>query len=102
MLGVVSEGIAPIRVPLRTAVEFGEFIRAARKRAGITQADLAYRLGVSRKWVSEVERGKPTVEFGMVLTALRFLGFTLQATTSPAPAIVVDDLLDALTEGGQA
>ena len=35
------------------------------------------RVGVSRQWVSGVERGKPRAEVGLILRALRALGLDL-------------------------
>jgi HTH-type transcriptional regulator/antitoxin HipB len=50
---------------------------------------LARPIGVSRKWVYEVEAGKPRTEFGLVLRALRALDLTLRAT--PQDDHAVDD-----------
>ena len=35
-------------------------MRGRRKEVGLSQAELARRAGVSRKWIYEVEAGKPT------------------------------------------
>ncbi len=60
-------------------------IRAAvlgrRRELGLSQAQLAERIGVSRKWVSEFERGKATAELGLVLRLLENLD--LQVTITP-------------------
>ena len=60
-------------------------IRAAvlgrRRELGLSQAQLAERIGVSRKWVSEFERGKATAELGLVLRLLESLD--LQVTIAP-------------------
>lgn len=63
----------------------------------MTQAALAGELGVSRKWVSEVEQGKQSAEVGKVLAALLHLGFTPMATRTPPAASDVDALLGSLT-----
>lgn len=39
-------------------MEYGDAVRAARKRAGMTQAQLAARVGVSREQVSRIESGE--------------------------------------------
>ena len=61
-------------------------IRAAvlgrRRELGLSQAQLAERIGVSRKWVSEFERGKTTAELGLVLRLLESLD--LQVTITPS------------------
>ena len=98
MVLVMSDGEATInQVPLNNAGDFGAFIRWARERAGITQADLASQVDVSRKWLSEVENGKATAEIGLVLDVLRQLRFVIQAGEAPEPSVDVDALLDTLT-----
>jgi HTH-type transcriptional regulator / antitoxin HipB len=51
--------------------------RGRRQELGLSQAELARRAGVSRKWISEFETGKPTAELGLVLRVLDELGFRL-------------------------
>lgn len=84
-------------MPLNNAGDFGAFIRWARKHAGMTQADLAKQVEVSRKWLSEVENSKPTAEIGLVLAVVRHLGFVIRADEAPEPSVDVDALLDTLT-----
>ena len=62
---------------VRTAKEIGTFIRDQRKRQKLDQATLASLIGVNRRWVMEVERGKPRAEIGLVLKALAALGLSL-------------------------
>lgn len=64
---------------VRTATELGALIRDTRRRAGLSQAALAKRLGTSQGWVSEVENGKPTAEIAMVLRLLAHLDIQLDA-----------------------
>jgi transcriptional regulator with XRE-family HTH domain len=52
-----------------------------RRELGLSQAQLAERAGVSRKWLSEFERGKSTAELGLVLRVLESLD--LQVTIAP-------------------
>lgn len=63
---------------------------------------MARRIGVSRQWLVEVERGKPRAEIGWVLRALNVLGIPLQvgypmyATgVADSPDIDVDAIVDA-------
>lgn len=54
--------------------EFIQFLIAARKAAGVTQVELADRLGRPQSFVSKVERGErrvDVVEFCQVAEALR-------------------------------
>ena len=76
-------------------------VRGRRKDLGISQAALAERAGVSRKWVYEFEAGKPTAEFGLLLRVLDALGLELDVSAgSPSPTADRDarELLDALID----
>lgn len=58
--------------------DLGKRIRAARRNARLSQQDLADACGVGRRFISELEAGKPTAQLGLTLTVLRNLG--LQVT----------------------
>lgn len=62
---------------IRTASDIGALIREQRKNQKLDQAELAKKVGVNRRWVLEVERGKPRAEVGLVLKTLHALGLTL-------------------------
>jgi len=64
--------------PIRSPEALALVIRAVRKSAQVRQDDLAAMVGVSRQFAVDVERGKPTVQFGLVLRLLEELGITLQ------------------------
>ena len=64
---------------LRSAREVGDLIADGRRRLRWSQSDLAQRAGVSRQWVSQVENGKATVGFDLVLAALHALGYAVHA-----------------------
>lgn len=53
-------------------------VRGRRRDLGLTQAELATRAGVSRKWVYEFEAGKPSAELRLILRVLDALGLTLE------------------------
>jgi len=59
--------------------DWGLVIRERRKELGLDQAALAERVGVSRQWVVEVEKGKPRAEVGLLLRTMRALGLELDA-----------------------
>lgn len=67
---------------LRTAPEVGDLIADGRRRMRLSQSDLAQRIGVSRQWLSQVENGKTTVEFDLVLGALQALGYAVYVQTT--------------------
>jgi HTH-type transcriptional regulator/antitoxin HipB len=62
---------------IRTATDLGAFIRERRTKLGIDQKGLAEKAGVSRKWIVEVEQGKPRAEIGLILRTLKTLGVSL-------------------------
>lgn len=57
--------------------ELGEEIRRARKRAGLTQRDLAQACGCGTRFISDLENGKPTVELGKALLVANMLSMDL-------------------------
>lgn len=66
--------------PFRTMGQLGDVVRRARRRQGLTQAELALSAGTGRRFVSDVEAGKPTVEFERLMKLCRSLGIRLFAT----------------------
>jgi y4mF family transcriptional regulator len=58
-------------------VEFTKEIKAMRKAAGLTQAQLAKRAGVGLRFVRELEQGKSTVRLDKVDQVLGLLGYEL-------------------------
>ena len=71
---------------IRTATDLGAFIRERRTKLGMDQIDLAKKAGTSRKWLVEVEQGKPGAEIGLILRTLKSLEISidLEADTSVA------------------
>lgn len=57
----------------------GALIRARRKELGLTQTDLADVARTTLRFVSELERGKPTAQLDGVLRVLAALGIELTA-----------------------
>ena len=62
---------------IRSAVELGHLVKASRRDKSLTQAELAALVGVSRKWVVELESGKRTIDLTLVLRTLNALGLVL-------------------------
>jgi HTH-type transcriptional regulator / antitoxin HipB len=58
---------------IRTANDLGAFIRERRTKLGMDQFALAKKAGTSRKWLVEVEQGKPRAEIGLILRTLKSL-----------------------------
>lgn len=57
--------------------DIGVEVRKARKRLGFKQADAAGLLGVGVRFLSELERGKETLEVGRVLRVVLGLGLSI-------------------------
>ena len=81
---------------MNTPRDLAAAVRGRRLSLGLSQAEVARRAGVSRPWLSAVETGKPTVEFGLVLELLDVLGLGLQVEIPPSSPDSVD--LDAILE----
>lgn len=62
---------------VRTPIDLGSAIRDRRRRLKLRQDELAARVGVSRKWIIDVEKGKPRAEIGLLLRTLDALGLHL-------------------------
>ena len=77
---------------VRTPADFGAVIRDRRKQLKLDQAALAGRIGASRQWVIEIERGHPRAELGLVLRAVDALNIRLDASVGgsddPRPGAV--------------
>jgi len=69
---------------VRTPTDLGAVIRDRRKQLKLDQAAFAKRIGVSRQWIIEVERGHPRAELGLVLRAVDALNMRLDADTDPS------------------
>jgi HTH-type transcriptional regulator / antitoxin HipB len=67
-----DDGEHPFRI--YTAASIGQAIRHYRKQAGLTQAELAERVGVDRTYLSRLERGQETEQLRRILAMLRQLG----------------------------
>lgn len=67
---------------VRTVRDLGAVVRTTRRAHGLTQADLADRLRVSRDWVVRLEQGSPRLETQKVLDALGVLGLTLEVANA--------------------
>ena len=60
------------------AQAFGQLIRDRRKRLGITQDDVASVVGVNRRVVGELERGKGSVRLDIALRVAEAVGLDVR------------------------
>lgn len=79
----------------QTPLELAALIRSRRKLRGLSQTQLAALAGVSRDWIIGLEKGRSTVEFGLVLRTIKALGLALSVDPAPPPgsAINLNELL---------
>jgi HTH-type transcriptional regulator/antitoxin HipB len=90
-----------IQMDIRSIRDLAAVLHGRRIDLGLSQANLASRAGVSRKWVYELEAGKATAEFGLILRVLDALGLALDlaapddaSTSSEGSEVDLDALLD--------
>jgi y4mF family transcriptional regulator len=89
-----------VTMRLNTARDLGLYVRDRRRRLGMAQVDLATSAQVSRRWLSDLEAGKPTAEVGLVFKVLHALDVALDARpVEYGPGDI--DLDDVLRAKGQ-
>jgi putative transcriptional regulator len=76
-----SDGDDPEARQLR--IRFGQDLKAARTRAGLSQAQVAERIGLSQQYVSSVERGLFHVTITTMAALARALGYDLVISFRP-------------------
>lgn len=64
---------------IRTPADFGALIRDHRIALGLDQKTLAQKVGASRQWIVDAEKGKPRSEIGLLLRTIATLGIALTA-----------------------
>ncbi len=86
---------------ITSAQDLAAAVRGRRITMGLSQGDLAVRAGVSRPWLSKVETGKPTTEFGLIIRLLDVLGLSMDLVESDraegdcaTTSVNLDDLLE--------
>lgn len=82
---------------IRNTRDLGLLFRERRVRLGLSQAEVANRIGASRHWVMALEAGKSTVEAGLVLNALSAIGLLLDLR----PASSRDKPIDPVQGGAR-
>jgi transcriptional regulator with XRE-family HTH domain len=71
-----------MRANVRTPQDLGKIIRRVREQHGLTQRELADRLSVSQRYLSELENGRPKIADDRYFRLLRLLGLTMTVQTS--------------------
>jgi y4mF family transcriptional regulator len=65
--------------PIDDARQLGELIRGRRHELGLTQTEVAEVANTNLRFLSELERGKPTARLENVMRVLATLGIDLEA-----------------------
>lgn len=71
--------------------QIGAFVRRRRRANGMTQRELAELAGVGTRFVSELEREKPTVRLDAVNAILAVFGATVGVVEMPRAPLELDD-----------
>ena len=72
-----------------------DLLRDARRAAGLTQAELAGRLGVSQSEIARLEKQGANPRLGTLLDAVRAAGYTLTAELKPQRGTVDETMIAA-------
>jgi HTH-type transcriptional regulator / antitoxin HipB len=70
-------GIMTSSISVTTPEELGAAFKAARTARGLRLEDLALAAGVGRRFLGELERGKPTVRLAETLRVAQVLGVSI-------------------------
>jgi transcriptional regulator with XRE-family HTH domain len=63
-----------MKIPISNAAAIGKVVRASRKAQKIRQDDAAGSIGVSENFLSKIERGSESVQWGKLFQVLEGLG----------------------------
>lgn len=76
---VIMQAVGQAGTPLKSIADLGAMARSARKAMNMNQTEFAAHAGVGRRFVSELEGGKPSLEFDKVLACIAAAGIDLFA-----------------------
>ena len=68
-----------IATEIKDSFALGQIIQQSRLQQGLSQRDLARELGVSQKWIWEMEQGKPGLLMDRLFRMLKICGVKLYA-----------------------
>jgi transcriptional regulator with XRE-family HTH domain len=83
---------------LQAALAFGALIRSRRKDLKMRQSDLALATGVGRRFLIELEAGKPTCQLGRSLAVAEAVGLKLIDGVAAVVGTSLDTDLPELVE----
>lgn len=80
LIGIITACIKMEKAIL-TPKNLGQLVKESRIAQGLNQDDLAGLTGTGRRFISELENGKVTLQLGKALHVLGALGIAISATT---------------------
>ncbi|MEP6590704.1 MAG: helix-turn-helix domain-containing protein [Gemmatimonadota bacterium] len=90
---------------IETPRQLGALLRDGRKKAEMTQLELAERVHASLRWVQMAERGEAGASVGRLLRALNAVGVHLEANLggrqASVPPVVTVDVDQIIAEAGK-
>ncbi|MDR3491514.1 MAG: type II toxin-antitoxin system Y4mF family antitoxin [Gammaproteobacteria bacterium] len=69
---------------ITNSIDMGKLILATRKKAKLTQAELAAASGIGERFIRELEKGKPSCQLEKALLVMQMLGIKLDAQLPPS------------------
>jgi transcriptional regulator with XRE-family HTH domain len=81
---MVDEGRAQLWSTVRTPADLGSFLAEVRVRSGWTQDEVAAELGITRRYLYEIESGRPTLYTDRLFGLLRLFSARL-TVAAPDP-----------------
>lgn len=67
-----------MKLTIKDSFHFGKLLRQFRKSQGLTQQQLALIANTAPRFISDLERGKPTCQIGKALHVAHCLGLKLE------------------------
>lgn len=68
---------------ITSAASLGRILQQARLLAGLSQRELARRMGTTQKYIWELEAGKPSILMDRLFAAMRETGMELSVVITP-------------------
>jgi HTH-type transcriptional regulator/antitoxin HipB len=79
----------------------GRILQQARLLNGLTQRELAERLGTTQRYIWEIEAGKPSIFVDRLFAMMREIGVELTAQITPAESSEPSDLSGSPVSRGE-
>ncbi len=79
------------------ATDIGNIVRSRRTKAALSQGELADKIGVSRKWIADLERGHPRAQLHLVLDVLNALDALVDVIDAPGEEPAAESLATRAT-----